>query len=233
VTPGRLDITDDADVAALDSRLPDRLDAVVNNAGIIVAGPVEALSLAELRRQLDVNVVGQVAVTQAVLPRLRSSKGRAVFVSSISGRVATPLLGAYSASKFAIEAVADALRMELHPWRIRVSIVEPAQIDTDMWRGADAQADETFASFSAEHQRLYAGHVNGLRKGIPIMQRIAADPEGVAATVERALTARRPRRRYLVGPAARLQGPLTQLSPTVVRDVVQRTATRTPRRAPR
>jgi NAD(P)-dependent dehydrogenase (short-subunit alcohol dehydrogenase family) len=112
----QLDITDDEQVAALVNVLPDTLNAVVNNAGVVVAGPVEVVPVAELRRQLEINVVGQAAVTQAVLPRLRSSRGRLVFVSSVSGLIATPMFGPYSASKFALEAMVDALRMELAPW---------------------------------------------------------------------------------------------------------------------
>ena len=110
---------------------------MVNNAGIAVGGPMEAVALDDLRRQLDGNVAGQVAVTQAVLPRLRASRGRVVFVSSVSGQVATPMTGPYNASKFALEGFADALRMELAPWRIPVVLAQPAQTDTDMWRTAE------------------------------------------------------------------------------------------------
>ena len=101
-------------------------------------------------------MVGQIAVTQAVLPRLRKSRGRIVFISSVNGRLSFPLIGAYCASKFALEAAADALRMELKPWGIAVVVVEPAQTDTDMWRTADAVVDETEAAMSAEHRELYA-----------------------------------------------------------------------------
>jgi NAD(P)-dependent dehydrogenase (short-subunit alcohol dehydrogenase family) len=111
----RLDVTSAEDIAALDERLPASLDGVVNNAGIAVGGPVEGLALDEIRRQFEVNLIGQVAVTQAVLPRLRVSRGRVVFVSSLSGRVAAPMTGAYSASKFALEGLADTLRLELRP----------------------------------------------------------------------------------------------------------------------
>jgi NAD(P)-dependent dehydrogenase (short-subunit alcohol dehydrogenase family) len=110
-----LDVTSAEDIAALDERLPASLDGVVNNAGIAVGGPVEGLALDEIRRQFEVNLIGQVAVTQAVLPRLRVSRGRVVFVSSLSGRVAAPMTGAYSASKFALEGLADTLRLELRP----------------------------------------------------------------------------------------------------------------------
>jgi NAD(P)-dependent dehydrogenase (short-subunit alcohol dehydrogenase family) len=119
ITPVILDVTNESHLAALDNSLPDRLDAVVNNAGVVVAGPIEFVPPAELRRQFDVNVVGQIAVTQAVMPRLRESRGRVVFVSSLNGKISMPLVGAYAASKFAIEAVADALRIELKPWGFR------------------------------------------------------------------------------------------------------------------
>lgn len=233
VHPVLLDVTSASDIAAVDARLPGTLDAVVNNAGIVVGGAIEGLDLDELRRQFEVNVVGQVAVTQAVLPRLRAAKGRVVFVSSVSGRVASPMLGAYSASKFAVEAIADALRMELRPWRIAVSLVEPGQVDTDIWRNAGNTLDEVVAAIPPEQRDLYAGHIAGMRKAIPLAQRMASDPEGVAATIERALTARRPRSRYLTGAGARLQGPMTARVPTPARDALLRTFTGIPRRPPR
>jgi NAD(P)-dependent dehydrogenase (short-subunit alcohol dehydrogenase family) len=226
-----LDVTDAEQVAALDGLLPARLDAVVNNAGVVVGGPVEAVPPEELRRQLDVNVVGQAAVTQAVLPRLRSTRGRIVFVSSLSGRVATPLTGAYNASKFAIEGLADALRMEVRPWRIGVVLVEPAQVDTDMWRGADDQLEETLATTSEEHKRLYAKHIDGFRRTIKISQRVAAPADAVAATIERALTAKRPRARYVVGTGPRIQGALAHVTPTPVLDALLRAASGVPRKA--
>ena len=114
----------------------DRLDVLVNNAGIAVGGVLEALPLDDLRHQLEVNVVGQVAVTQALLPALRAASGRIVFISSVSGRASVPALTPYAASKFAIEAIADGLRVELRAWGIDVVLVEPGSIDTDIWRAA-------------------------------------------------------------------------------------------------
>ena len=165
ITPVTLDVTSPEHVAALDDSLPDHLDAVVNNAAVVVTGPMEAVAPEDLRRQLEVNVIGQVAVTQAVLPRLRRSHGRIVFVSSLNGRVSFPLLGAYCASKFALEAVADALRMELKPWDIRVVVVEPAQTETDMWRTADTSVEEMAAAMTAETRQLYATAPAGLEEG--------------------------------------------------------------------
>lgn len=121
VHPIPLDITDRSSIAALADQLPAKLNGVVNNAGIIVNGPVEGLSLDDLSRQLDVNVTAQIGVTQAALPKIRAGGGRIVFMSSVSGFITTPGTGAYSASKYAVESLADALRMELRPWRIRLA----------------------------------------------------------------------------------------------------------------
>jgi NAD(P)-dependent dehydrogenase (short-subunit alcohol dehydrogenase family) len=217
-----LDVTSADDIAALDRSLPDRLDAVVNNAGVAASGPLETLSSDEWRKQLEINVIGQLAVTQAVLPRLRETRGRIVFISSVNGRLSMPLLGAYSASKFALEAAADALRMELAPWRIRVVIVEPAQTDTDMWRTADKVAEDLEAALTSEHRALYARHIAGFKKLIPVSQKLAVPAEKVSAVVEEALTARRPRARYVVGIAPKTQVALMTKMPTKVRDRVLR-----------
>jgi NAD(P)-dependent dehydrogenase (short-subunit alcohol dehydrogenase family) len=230
ISPVVVDVTDAEQVASLDRALPADLDALVNNAGIVVGGPLEAVPLSEVRRQLEVNVIGQLAVTQVLLGRLRRSRGRVVFVSSLSGRVATPLTGPYNASKFAIEAVADALRMEVAPWGIRVALVEPAQTDTDMWRKADDDLESTVALLSAEHRALYAKHIEGFRKSIPRSQRMAKPAETVAATIEKALTDRRPRARYVVGGPAKVQAVLARLTPTPVLDVMLRAGTGVPRR---
>lgn len=222
VVPVVLDITDAQQVAALADVLPSSLDAVVNNAGIVVGGPLEALPVDELRRQLEVNVVGQVAVTQAVLPRLRSARGRVIFVSSVSGEVATPMTGAYNASKFALEGLADALRLELWPWRIRVVVVQPVQTDTDMWRRAEDELDAGVAGLSPEHRALYAAHIDGMRRSIPRSQRAAVPADNVARTIVRAVTARRPRPRYVVGAAARAQVTVARLLPTAALDAALR-----------
>ncbi len=213
-----LDIADADQVAALDDALPATLDAVVNNAGVVVGGPIEGIALADLRRQLEINVVGQVAVTQAVLAKLRPVKGRIVFVSSLSGRISSPMTGAYSASKFALEAIADALRMELRPWGIPVVLVEPAQTDTEMWSTADELLEQTIADLSPEMQRLYAGHIAGQRAAIPKSQKMVAPADGVAETIEKSLTAKRPRARYVVGAMPRAMGAVAYLMPTRLRD---------------
>jgi NAD(P)-dependent dehydrogenase (short-subunit alcohol dehydrogenase family) len=229
VTPVVLDITDAGQVAALDDVLPDRVDAVINNAGVVVAAPVEALGLDELRAQLEVNVVGQVAVTQAVLPRLRVARGRVIFVSSISGRVSAPFMGAYSASKYALEALADALRLELRPWGVAVSLIEPGAIDTDVWRNAQDQAQETENAMSSEHRRLYQRHIDGMRKLITQTQRRTTNVDKVAAVIERAVTTPRPRARYVVGLDARAQLAIGAALPTAALDAAVARAAGVPR----
>jgi NAD(P)-dependent dehydrogenase (short-subunit alcohol dehydrogenase family) len=220
-----LDITDRPAIAALPDLLPAELNGVVNNAGIVVNGPVEGLTLEDLTRQLDVNVISQIAVTQAVLPKIRASHGRMVFVSSVSGLFTTPGTGAYNASKYAIESLADALRMELRPWRIPVSLIEPGPIRTDMWTGVLDEHDHMVGLLRDEHRRLYAPQLAGTRKLLARMQKMAADPSRVTKAVEHALTAKRPKPRYLLDFPSRAQKALIAITPTAVSDAVLAAAT--------
>ena len=173
IVPVTLDVTSEASVSALADALPERLDAVVNNAGIVVDGPLEAVAADRLRLQLETNVVGQLAVTQAVLPRIRAIRGRIVFVSSVSGRISAPMMGAYNASKFALEGLADALRVELAPWGIRVVVVQPTSTDTALWRDALETVQRTEAGLSDEQRALYAKHIAGARRLTRMIQRQA------------------------------------------------------------
>ena|SRR6185312_430494 len=225
-----LDVTDDVQIAALDGELPERLDAVVNNAGIVVSGPLETLSAEDVREQFEVNVVGAVALTNLVLPRLREARGRIVFVSSLSGVISTPMTGAYNASKFAIEAIADAWRLELRPWGIKVVLVEPAMTDTDLWRNAPETLEAEAAEMSEEHRQLYGEHLDGMRRAVPRIQKMAKPVEGVAATIERALTSARPRARYAVGVDVKVQAALSGLTPDRVKDAAFGRLTGTPTR---
>jgi len=171
---------------------------------------------------LDVNVIGQLAVTRAVLPRLRASRGRVVFISSVNGQLPFPLMGAYCASKFALEAAAAALRVEVHPWGVSVVVVELAQTDTDMWHTAPEMVADTEAALTAEQRELYGRHIEGMKKRIPLSQRMAVAPARVAAVVDHVLTARRPRARYVVGVGPKLQVALMTKLPARVRDRVLR-----------
>lgn len=220
ITPVVLDITDGDQIGALPERLGGRLDAIVNNAGIVVSGPVEALAIDDLRRQFDVNLVGQVAVTQAVLPLLRSAHGRVVFISSISGRVSSPFMGAYASSKFALEGLADALRVELRPWGIRVCLIEPGSVDTDLWRNVDQTVDEVEAGLRPEHRQLYGGQISAMRKVSARIAKSAAAPDKVVDAVEHALTASRPKPRYVVGTDARVQLAASAIVPARVMDAI-------------
>jgi len=182
---------------------PEQLDALVNNAGVAVAGPIETLTRTEMHRQFDVNVFGPLMLTRAVLPRLRRARGRVVFISSINGRVSFPFTGMYNASKYAIEAVADCLRVELRPFGVQVALVEPGVIDTDPWHQMDQLIDELEAGLDSEHRALYAPHFAGERRLVGKICKKAKPPERVAAAVERQLTRRRMRPRTLVGADAR------------------------------
>jgi NAD(P)-dependent dehydrogenase (short-subunit alcohol dehydrogenase family) len=225
-----LDITNGDHIAALADALPTRLDAVVNNAGVAGGGPVETVSADEWRKILETNVIGQFAVTQAVLPKLRESHGRVLFLSSVNGRIATPMLGPYSASKFALEAACDALRVELKTWDIPVVLIEPAQTDTDMWRTADDMVLQIEAGMSPEHRDLYAKHIAGMKKFVPTARKMASPTRKVAAVVQEALTARRPKARYVVALLPKVQTAVVPNLPVAVRDRMMAILVGLPRR---
>ena len=194
------------------------LAGLVNNAGIAVPGPLEFLPLADLRRQLEINVVGQIAVTQAMLPLLRAARGRIVNMGSIGGRMATPFVGAYAASKFALEALTDALRVELRPWRIGVSIIEPGAIATPIWQKSAREGERLRAAMPPEATRLYGQALEALRRGAARSERDAIPPDAVVAAVVHALTAPRPRTRYVIGRRAKVQAAIARWVPDRARD---------------
>ena len=203
-----LDVTDPDAIGRLAF---DRLDGVVNNAGIGIASPLEDLPLEELRRQLEVNVVGQLAVTQRVLPALRAASGRVVIVGSIAGRSALPFLGGYAITKFALEAMSDALRLELAPDGIAVSLIEPGSIATAIWTKPQPLADAV--------SDRYRPRVERFRQIAAARSAKAAPVDIVAAAVEHALTATRPKTRYLVGRDAKIRAAIERL-PDRLRDRV-------------
>lgn len=222
LTPVLLDVTDAATIAAAAETVAKAvgeagLAGLVNNAGISVAGPLEFLPIAELRTQLEVNVIGQVAVTQAFLPMLRKARGRVVNMGSIAGRSATPFVGAYCASKFALEALTDALRMELRPWAIAVSIVEPGAVATPIWEKSVARASATMERLPPQARDLYGQALTTMREASERMARGAIPTDRVVAAVVHALTAARPKTRYLVGTDAKVQAALRVL-PDRLRD---------------
>lgn len=216
VTPVELDVVDEAQVtesvAALERELAgEGLTGLVNNAGIVVAGPLEFLESEDLRRQLEVNVVGQLTVTRACLPLLRRANGRIVFVGSSSGYLSTPFTGAYCASKYAIEAVGDALRRELLPWKLSVSIVQPGAIQTPIWEKSKSAADEIIEKLPERAHELYGGAIEKVQGLVEERSGSAAPVEKVAKAVHHALSARRPKTRYRVGLDATGQAWLARL----------------------
>ena len=210
LTPMILDITQAGQIASAVEAVKEAsstntgLAGLVNNAGIAVAGPTEFLPIDALRRQLEVNVIGQIAVTQAFLPLIRKSHGRIVNISSAIDRFALPFLGAYCASKFAMQVLTDSLRRELLPWNIHVSIVEPGVIETPIWEKSYALADTMEAELPPQAKELYAELFSTGRGFIEKLRRRSIPPETVAKAVIRCLEARRPKSRYLVGVGARL-----------------------------
>ena len=220
----QLDVTSADDVTAAAERVGSELHALVNNAGIAVAGPVEVVPLEDWRRVLEVNLLGQIAVTRALLPALLSARGRIVNMSSIGGRVASPLFGPYSASKFGLEAVSDALRRELAPHGVRVVSVEPGGIRTPIWDKGMDDARAITATMTPEQERRYAGVIAAVGKAV---QRIARDglaPEAVAEVVGEAIASPRPRARYVIGREARIQAVAARLLPDRVFDGLVRRA---------
>ena len=218
VEPVELDVTDARQIAAAAAVVGAELHGLVDNAGIAVAAPLELVPLAELRRQLEVNVVGQVAVLQALLPALRRAGGRVVLMGSVGGRSALPFLGPYAASKHAVEALADVLRVELGPWGIAVSLVEPASVKTAIWAKGAEHADVMREGVAAEAYELYAARMERFR-AVALKRGPGIDADVVATAVEHALTATRPKARYLVGRDAHLRVWIERL-PTRLRDRV-------------
>jgi NAD(P)-dependent dehydrogenase (short-subunit alcohol dehydrogenase family) len=201
-----LDVTNADDIAAAVRTVEEALDGaplrgIVNNAGIGIGGPLEALALDDFRRTLEVNTTAQLAVTQAFLPLLRRSRGRIVNMSSIGGRVAQPFAGPYIASKFALEAVSDVLRAELLEWGIEVIAIEPGTIATPIWEKSSREAEDVLARLTPEQRELYGKRLPKVAKVLERQTQRGAPPEKVAEAVEKALTARRPKPRYLVGDA--------------------------------
>jgi NAD(P)-dependent dehydrogenase (short-subunit alcohol dehydrogenase family) len=180
------------------------LAGLVNNAGIVVAGPLEILPLEQVRRQLEVNVIGPIAVTRAFLPLLRAAGGRIVNIGSINGSLAPPYLGAYAASKFALEALSDALRTELRTWGIAVSIVEPGTVKTPIWEKSLAAADQLTDQVPPEALALYDADLAAMRATTRRLAGRAGPAEKVVRAVVHALTARRPKTRYYVDLQTRL-----------------------------
>jgi NAD(P)-dependent dehydrogenase (short-subunit alcohol dehydrogenase family) len=213
--PGQIAVVAEQTAAALDGA---GLDGLVNNAGVAIPSPLETIPIDDFRRQIEVNLTGQVAVTQALLPQIRAVRGRIVFISSIGGRIAFPLTGAYHAAKFGVEAVGDVFRQELRSWGISVSIVEPGSIDTPIWVRGEREADAIGERAHPDQEDLYGKAIAGYRRVVKQLAERGIAPEKVAEAVEHALSASRPRSRYLVGLDAKIQARLRIVIPTPVWD---------------
>ena len=216
--PVKIDVTDEQSIASAANEVRDAvaergLAGLVNNAGVALPGPLEFIPIEEFRRQIEVNLVGQVATTQAFLPLLRKGNGRVVNIGSIGGRVALPFVGPYAASKFAMEAVTDSLRRELRPWGIEVSIVEPGGTSTAIWERGTGAARTIQAKLPPQADGLYGPAMERMTKIAAEIDRNGMPPSAVADVVEHALTAAKPKTRYLVGRDAKLRARLAKVLP--------------------
>lgn len=215
--PVTLDVTDagsiDAAYQATAETTERGLAGIVNNAGVALAAPLEFVPLGQFRRQLEVNLVGPLAVTQRFLPLVRAAGGRVINIGSIGGRISHPFMGPYGASKFGLEALTDALRQELRPWGIHVAIIEPGSVATPIWAKGSAASEVLLEELPAAARELYASRMSAMRSFAERVGRRGMPPRAVARVVAEALTAPRPRTRYLVGGDARAQIALATLLP--------------------
>jgi NAD(P)-dependent dehydrogenase (short-subunit alcohol dehydrogenase family) len=217
LTPVTLDVTDADQIASARRQVAEAvgdqgLSGLVNNAGVGGGGPIEFMPLDELRRTLEINLIGQVAVTQAFIPLIRRAKGTIVFIASIGGRVASPFMSPYNTSKFGIEALGESLRHELRPWDIDVAVVEPGSIDTEIWSKGNEQVREQVEEMPEDARRLYGRQITRFGEVLNETASRGIPPEKVAEVVWKAISSDNPRHRYLVGTdakiGARLKGTL-------------------------
>ncbi len=221
--PIRLDVTDQASIAAAShtvmAMMGDRgLAGLVNNAGIGVAGPIELLPLADWRRQFEVNVFGLIAATQTFLPLIRQGRGRIINMGSIAGRASMPFMGPYAASKHALVAVTDALRIELQPWGIRVALIEPGAIATPIWVKTRKEVDQWDASWSHDLKAMYQEGFTRVKEAATAAGEQAQPAGAVADAVTHALRSRWPKSRYLLGSDAAIRAYLALILPGRLND---------------
>lgn len=238
LSPLLLDVTDPAQIAAASQAIDEHAGAaglagLVNNAGIGVFGPLELIGIEQFRRQLDVNVTGQLAITQAVLPILRRARGRIVMIGSIGTRFTPPFIGPLAASKSALATMSTALRQELAPFDIRVVLVEPGSIRSEAVGKLDADARQVLSQVSPSRGALYQDAFLHLVGFFSALHHKGSPPDQVAKTVERALTIRRPRASYLAGKNARRMALAAAVLPATAQDALRRRLTHQPARASR
>jgi NAD(P)-dependent dehydrogenase (short-subunit alcohol dehydrogenase family) len=209
LTPITLDVTDADQIESAKAEVVEALGeqglvGLVNNAGVGGGGPIEFMPLDELRDTLEVNLIGQVGVTQAFIPLIRRAKGTIVFIASIGGRVASPFMSPYNTSKFAIEALGESLRHELRPWQIDVAVVEPGSIDTEIWSKGNEQVRERLGELPEDARRLYGRQLTRFSEVLNETASRGIPPEKVAEVVHKAIASENPKHRYLVGTDARI-----------------------------
>ena len=223
LTPVVIDITKGATIAAaadtVSGAVGERgLAGLVNNAGIVKPGPIEFQPMAAFRMQVEVNLFGPVAVTQAFLPLIRQGNGRIVNVGSIGGRMALPIHGAYSASKFAMEGLTDALRLELRQWQIHVSLVDPGATDTAIFGKTFEELDGLESALGGHGYALYEQQIAGVRRLVEKTAAGAAKPAVLARAIADALTSDKPKTRYLAGKGAKETAALAHSLPDHLKD---------------
>lgn len=210
IQPVQLDVTEESSIEAALNTVRTHLNGgplygLINNAGIVISGPIEAVGLSQWKQQLEVNLLGQIAVIQACLPLLRQSRGRIVNIGSVAGIQALPFLAPYAVSKFGLAAVSDALRVELHPWGIEVCLIEAGSVQTPIWEKSRHALQSDSARWPAEHRALYGTAMQKVESAALNAAQNGVSAQRVANAVFHALTAKRPRTRYAIGQDARLR----------------------------
>jgi NAD(P)-dependent dehydrogenase (short-subunit alcohol dehydrogenase family) len=209
LTPVTIDVTEADSIKAAEETVRDAvgkagLVGLVNNAGVGFGGPVEYIPLEDYRQSFEVNYFGQIAVTQAFLPLLRRARGTIVNIASIGGRIASPFMSPYNATKFALEALSDSLRNELRPWGINVVAIEPGSIDTPIWTKAGETAEEMQSAMPDEARRLYGAQIQSFGDTLQETADSGIPPERVAQAIHKAISKENPKARYLVGTDAKV-----------------------------
>jgi NAD(P)-dependent dehydrogenase (short-subunit alcohol dehydrogenase family) len=227
LTPLLLDVTSPQQITSAIKTIADHvgdagLDALVNNAGIGIFGPLELIPIEQFRRQLEVNVTGQLAVTQAAIPLLRRARGRIVMIGSIGTRFTPPFIGPLAASKSTLTTMSNALRQELAPWDIRVTLVEPGSIRSDAVGKLESDARTVMNDATEDGRALYENAFLHLVDFFARLHEKGSSPDVVAETVERALRAPRPRFCYLSGKNARRMATIARLLPVPTQDALRR-----------
>jgi NAD(P)-dependent dehydrogenase (short-subunit alcohol dehydrogenase family) len=222
-----LDVTNLRDIAEASDYVQRRvgnegLRAIVNNAGIAVSGPLEFLEIGEMQRQFEVNLFGQLAVTQAFLELVRGhGDGRIIFMGSIGGRVAAPFVGPYAASKHALNGMAESMRRELHPWNVQVSVLSPGAVSTPIWDKARNSVGEMRREVSPRCAELYGDAPERMSRYIDaVTSGGSLETEAVVRAARLALYARRVRPVYLIGAEARVGVALLTLLPVRIFDAL-------------